>query len=71
MIYYFSMVNSIEEGIKFHSNMDANHINKIMYQSLVESLVYLTNIRLDISYSISYLHHFIINLQQLHLDVAY
>lgn len=41
------MATLMEEGIKSHMNMEEDYVNATEYQSLVGSLIYLTNTHPD------------------------
>lgn len=46
-------------------------VNKDIYQTLVEKLIYLSHMKLDIEYAISVISLFIKNLKEIHLQTDY
>lgn len=64
------MATPMEEGIRLHLNMEEDFVNATEYQSLVGSLIYLTNTHPDIAYSVSCLNRFMAAPQHPHLKAA-
>jgi hypothetical protein len=73
-LFGFAKCNSCQtpmsENVKLFPNMGAFEVDSYLYQKMIGKLFYLTNSRLDISYSIRVFSRFMSKPQVPHLDVA-
>ncbi len=60
----------MEEGIQPHNDMNSKCINQTEYQSLVGSLIFLTNTKTKIAFVVSSVSHCMTIPQQAHMDAT-
>lgn len=60
----------MEIGLKLSTKTDSKAVNEPVYNQLVENLIYLTTIRLDLSYTVSFISKFMIATKAKHWTTA-
>lgn len=68
-VYYNPTKVQMVKGTKFESNMNDHKVDPIAYKKMVGTLIYLTNIRWNINFSISIVSWFIAQPKLSHLNV--